>query len=138
MAKPRKQKPEDLDFQMEFYEDIIKDNSNFAEVLIALGEIYTKKGLYAKGLRVDKKLVKLRPESANAHYNLACSHSLLGDIVHSFKALKRALELGYDDFSFMNDDPDLLNLRQDDLFKELLGAFKKDRLKTEEVKEARG
>jgi predicted Zn-dependent protease len=85
-----------------------------------LGEIYTKKGRYAEGLRVDKRLSKLRPQNPIVHYNLACSLSLLEDITSSFKALKRALELGYEDISFLNNDPDLLNLRRDKRFEEFI------------------
>ena len=113
---PRKQKSEDLDFQMSFYEGILKENPGFVEALMALGEIYTKKGLYEKGLQVDKRLSQLRPDSPIAHYNLACSLSLLGDVTSSFKAIKRAIELGYDDFNFLKNDPDLANLKQDNRF----------------------
>jgi len=122
----RKPKAEDLDFQMGFYEGIIKDNPNFAEALIALGEIYTKKGLYEKGLKIDKRLIKLRPGSSIAHYNLACSLSLMSDLTSSFKALKRAIELGYDDLMFMNGDPDLSNLRGDNRFKALVKMIQKE------------
>ena len=88
--------------------------------LIALGEIYTKKGLYEKGLKIDKKLSKLRPDNPVIHYNLACSLSLMGDIANSFKAIKRAISLGYNDFSFMHNDPDLSNLRRYERFWELM------------------
>jgi tetratricopeptide (TPR) repeat protein len=124
----RKPKAEDLDFQMCFYEGIVKDNPDFAEALIALGEIYTKKGFYEKGLKIDKRLIKLRPDSSVAHYNLACSLSLMSDLTSSFKALKRAIELGYDDLIFMNGDPDLSNLRGDGRFKELIKMIQKESL----------
>ena len=102
----------------------LKNNPNFAQALIALGEIYTKKGLYDKGLNIDKRLLKLKPDSPIVHYNLACSLSLLGDISASFKAIKRAIDLGYDDFPFMHNDPDLSNLRSDERFLELIKKVK--------------
>ncbi|MFH0876990.1 MAG: hypothetical protein V1863_02025 [Candidatus Omnitrophota bacterium] len=120
MAQPKKAKAEDLDFQMAFYEAILKDNPDFVDALMALGEIYTKKGFYAKGLEVDKKLLRLRPENPIVHYNLACSLSLLGDVLSSFKAIKSAVSLGYDDFGFMERDPDLTNLRRSRRFEELM------------------
>jgi len=113
-------KQEALDFQMAFYEAILKENPDFADALIALGEIYTKKGFYEKGLKVDKKLSKLRPDNPNVYYNLACSLSLVGDLTRSFKAIKRAIDLGYNDFIFLSNDPDLSNLRQDERFAALL------------------
>ncbi len=124
MAQPKKNKSEDLDFQIAFYEGIIKNNPDFVQALIALGEIYTKKGMYDKGLSIDKRLLKLKPESPIVHYNLACSLSLLGDVSASFKAIKRAIDLGYDDFPFMHNDPDLSNLRSDERFLELIKKVK--------------
>ncbi len=138
MAAAKKPKGEDLDFQMGFYESIVKENPDFADALIALGEIYTKKGLYAKGLKVDKKLIKLRPDNSVIHYNLACSHSLLGDIENSLKALKRAIHLGYDDLVFMKDDPDLSNLRGDERFSEFVMTLEKNRLGASQARETRG
>jgi tetratricopeptide (TPR) repeat protein len=134
MPAPKKTKGEDLDFQLSFYEGIVKGNPGFAEALIALGEIYTKKGLYEKGLAVDKKLITLRPDNPIVYYNLACSHSLLGDITNSFKALRRAIDLGYDDFAFMHNDPDLYNLRRDERFSELMRKVKNTQTSLPDVK----
>ncbi len=120
MPSSKKSKSQDLDFQLNFYEGIVRENPVFAEALIALGEIYTKKGLYDKGLAVDKKLVLLRPENPVIHYNLACSFSLLGDVKNSFKAIRRAISLGYNDFNFMYKDPDLSNLRSNERFQEFM------------------
>lgn len=122
---PRKNKSEDLDFQMAFYEGILKENPDFVDALIVLGEVYTKKGRYEEGLRVDKRLSKLRPQNPIVHYNLACSLSLLGDITNSFKAIKRAVELGYGDIVFLNNDPDLQNLRTDKRFEEFIKKIEK-------------
>ena len=41
-----------------------------------LGGLYTKQGRIADGLKMDRKLVRLRPDNATAHYNLACSLAL--------------------------------------------------------------
>ncbi len=128
MPAPKKNKSEDIEFQIGFYESIIRENPNFVEALIVLAEIYTKKGMYKKGLALDKRLSKLRPDNPIIHYNLACSLSLLGDITSSFKALKRAISLGYDDFLFMHNDPDLVNLRRDDRFLELMKEVKRSNL----------
>ena len=135
VAKGRK--IEDLDFQMVFYESILKENPAFVEALIALGEIYTKKGMYDKGLKIDKKLSKLRPDNPIVHYNLACSLSLLGELSNSFKAIKRAIDLGYNDFIFMNNDPDLANLRRDERFIELVKKVKGGSVNTPDVQRKR-
>ncbi|MFA5039446.1 MAG: hypothetical protein WC732_07175 [Candidatus Omnitrophota bacterium] len=134
MAAPKNPPAEDLDFQMVFFEAILRENPGYFDALIALGEIYTKKGLYKKGLRIDKRLARLRPDNPIVHYNLACSHSLLGDLVSSFRAIERAISLGYDDIGFMCKDPDLSNLRKDDRFQELLLRMKQPAVPAEDQK----
>lgn len=125
MAATKKNSAQDLDFQMVFYEGILTKNPSHVDVLVLLGEIYTKKGLYKKGLRMDKKLARLQPDNPIVHYNLACSHSLLGDLSSSLEALDRAVRLGYDDVVFMCKDPDLVNLRKDERFTGLLQRIRK-------------
>ncbi len=138
MAAPKKNNPEDIEFQMAFFEGILKKNPDYVDVLIVLGEIYTHKGLYAKGLEVDAKLARLRPENPIVHYNLACSLSLLGDLGSSFKAIKRAIQLGYKDFQYMASDPDLSNLRRDERFAQLLQDVRKKRpLRTKDAAQER-
>jgi len=112
----KKRQREDLNFQMSFYEELLVRRPGYVDALIALGEIYTRKGLYEKGLDVDRRLACLRPENPIVHYNLACSLSLLGYVVSSLEAIKRAVKLGYDDFQYMSRDPDLRNLRRDERF----------------------
>lgn len=118
-----KKEDSDIKFEIEFYEKILVEHPNFIEALKALAELYTKTGMYKKGLQLDERLSRLLPYDAIVHYNLACSYSLIGDIDNSLKAIKKAIELGYSDFSYMNKDPDLENLRKDKRFDEL---FSKD------------
>ena len=53
-------------------------------------------------------------------YNLACSYSLLGELDLAFSTLKKAIDLGYDDFGYLRIDPDLENLRKDERFQLIL------------------
>jgi len=114
-------------FEIRFYEKVLKNSPNFVEALIILGDLYTKKGLYRKGLEVDLRLVKLRPRDSVVFYNLACDYSLLNEIDKALDALRKALDLGYDDFSYLKIDKDLKNLRKDKRFDELLSLFKEKR-----------
>ncbi|MGE5279983.1 MAG: TPR end-of-group domain-containing protein [Deltaproteobacteria bacterium] len=99
-----------------FYEALLCRRPRYIDALIVLGEIYTRKGLFAKGLEVDRRLADLKPDNPIVHYNLACSLSLLGDITAALEAIKKAVRLGYNDFQYMNRDPDLRNLRRDERF----------------------
>jgi len=109
-------KEDDMDFEIRFYEGLLKKKPDFIDALSAIGDLYTKKGFYEKGLRVDEKLVILRPCDPIVLYNLSCSYSLVNQIDKSFRAFKKAINCGYCDFDHLEKDDDLLNLRKDPRF----------------------
>ncbi len=111
-----------IDFEISFFEPLVKDNPNFVDALIPLAEAYTKKGLYEKGLQVDKRLAKLRSDDPIVHYNLACSYALLGKKKEAFSTLIQAIKLGYSDFNHLRKDPDLKILHDDRRFQKLVFA----------------
>jgi len=117
-------KKEDIDFEITFYNGLIEKNPDFAEALVALGDLYTKAGLYKEGLSIDEKLVQLKPDDPIVLYNLACSYSLLNDIDKGFRALKKAINCGYSDFDHLECDDDLLNLCEDQRVKRYLARVK--------------
>jgi len=114
-----------MDFEISFYENIVKEKPDHIDALAALGDAYTKTGRYKEGLAVDLKLSKLKPDDPIVHYNLACSYSRLKTAGPCLKSLKKAIELGYRDFSFMRDDPDLEFIRKDPGYKILLSEYLK-------------
>ena len=109
-----------MDFEIAFCEDLLGDKPDLIEALVLLGEAYTKRGLYRKGLDIDKTLVRLKPKDPVAIYNLACSFSLLGKVRSSLRALEAAIKKGYTDMDFMKKDPDLENARRDKHFMKIL------------------
>lgn len=123
MKKPKNQKRDNLDFEIEFYERVLREAPDFKQALVALGDAYTRKGHYHKGLKIDKKLTKLKPSDPIVFYNLSCSYSLLEMKDLALGALNRAIDLGYDDFNYLKKDPDLNNLRDDIRFQELISKF---------------
>ncbi|MFC1632315.1 tetratricopeptide repeat protein [Candidatus Omnitrophota bacterium] len=116
---------EDLEFEISFYQRLLKENPDFIDALLALGNAYTKSGRYKDGLAVDQRLTQLKPDEPLVHYNLACSYSLLKESDSALEALKRTLDLGYRDLKFMEQDPDLSFIRQDPRYKELLFKYAK-------------
>lgn len=116
-------KQSQLDFELEFFESILQRNPDFVDVLRVHGNNLTLKGRYADGLVLDRRLVGLRPKDALAHYNLACSYSLLRKIEPGLRALRKAVELGYHDFHYMREDPDLAAVRKDPRFRQMLRDF---------------
>ena len=51
---------EDLDFEIAFYEGIAKKLPNSVDLLMALGNNYTRRGRHEDGLAIDKQLCRLR------------------------------------------------------------------------------
>ena len=117
-------KTDDPEFEMRFYESVLKRDAQYTDVVELLGGLYTKHGRIADGLRMDRKLVKLLPENATAHYNLACSLALLKRKADAIKSLRQAVSLGYTDFDWMQQDPDLDGLKKDPAFNALLVQLK--------------
>jgi len=118
--KPRKHLADDPAWEIEFFRGIVENSPNHVDALINLGNLYTKRGDYAKGLEVDRRLVELRPDDAIVHYNLACSMSLLGDTEGAFAELKAAIDLGYNDLDYILSDGDLESIRKDPRFSEFI------------------
>ena len=123
LARPAEQNQ--LDFEIEFFANILERRPDFVDVLRVMGNNLTLKGRYAQGLQIDKRLVQLRPNDPLAHYNLACSYALLKRPDQAMKTLRRAVELGYRDFRYMREDRDLEAIRHDPRFRQLLREYDK-------------
>ena len=111
---------EPSNFEISFFEKLVKEKPNYVDALIPLAEAYTKAGLYEKGLQIDQRLIKLRANDPVVHYNFACSLALMGKKEESFGMLEQAVKLGYKEFDHMKQDPDLKSLRDDPRFEALL------------------
>jgi len=106
----------DVDFEIAFCESLIQKNPDFLSALRLLGDLYTKKGLFEKGLHIDEYLSHLQPQDPFIYYNLACSYSLLNQTDKAFRSIKLAIKCGYRDFEYLQNDIDLANLRNDSRF----------------------
>ncbi|MEW6744140.1 MAG: hypothetical protein AB1486_15415 [Planctomycetota bacterium] len=107
-------------FQIGIFEELLAQESDDLDILAELGELYTRAGEYEKGLAIDRRLVRLAPESPIAHYNLACSLARVSRPDEAFASLDRAVRLGYRDVAHLRRDPDLASLRGDARFVELV------------------
>jgi Tfp pilus assembly protein PilF len=121
MPKDRAHDPE---FEMKFFESVLRRDPTYANVVEILGGLYTRHGRVADGLKMDRKLVKLQPRNATAHYNLACSLALSKRKHDALRELREAVQLGYRDFDWMQQDPDLDALKKDPAFQALLETLK--------------
>ncbi|HTL48058.1 MAG TPA: hypothetical protein VL688_08385 [Verrucomicrobiae bacterium] len=116
-------KSDRIDFEIAFYESLVKDKEDFVDALIPLAHAYTEKGWFEKGLEIDRRLARLLKDDGIVHYNLACSLALLGKSREALRALRRALVLGYEDFEHLKQDPDLKSLHKMPEFKKILASI---------------
>ena len=107
---------DDLEFEIRFFEGVLESCPDHLESLTFLGQFYTTRGDYARGLEIDLRLARLRPRDPIVHYNLACSYSLLGRIDEALRALERSVQLGYSGLAHLLADDDLDNVRRDARF----------------------
>jgi tetratricopeptide (TPR) repeat protein len=109
-----------LDFDIDFFENLLARNGESVEVLRVLGELVSKKGLVQRAVEIDRLLVERLPKDFLARYNLACSLALAGRPDEAMKSLSKAILLGYDDLAHLEVDPDLDSLRERPDFRALL------------------
>jgi tetratricopeptide (TPR) repeat protein len=109
----------ELDTRISFLEGIVRRDPRYVEALEILGDHYTQRGCYEQSLRVDQQLSRLEPRNPLVFYNLACSHSLNGDLDLAAASLERAICLGYRDFKWLARDPDLRRLRKHPLYRSI-------------------
>ncbi|TVQ61300.1 MAG: PDZ domain-containing protein [Phycisphaerales bacterium] len=75
---------------------------------------------YAEARDALQRLVRLRPEDALAHYNLACALARLGETEAALDALEDAIGVGFINFHHMAHDKDLAPLRGEPRFQAVL------------------
>lgn len=119
-----KERSHDHEFEIRFFESVLGRYPGYTEVVEILGSLYTKHGRIADGLKMDRRLVKLQPANATAHYNLACSLALSRRKSDALRSLRNAIDLGYRDFDWMQQDPDLEALKAHPEFLSLLDQLK--------------
>jgi tetratricopeptide (TPR) repeat protein len=125
-SKPLSRKEgRDLEVGISFLEGLVRRDPGYVEALQILGDHYARRGDYSQSLQVDRRLSRLQPRDPLVFYNLACSHSLNGEIDEAATALVKALRLGYRDFKWLARDPDLRLLRQHSVYRRIESKIRK-------------
>jgi len=112
-----------LDFDIAFYDRILKRDPNYVDVLRCQGELLSRKGQHERALAVDRRLAELLPHDYVVRYNLACSLAVGGFTGEAIAALRAALERGYDDFEYLESDSDLDSLRDEPAYRALMREY---------------
>ncbi len=110
------------DFEVGLYRTALEFDPENVDILVFLGDAFSKRGMIDDGLEIDKRLVRVCPNEPTFYYNLACSHSLLNQIDPALTALEKAISLGYQNFDHLQKDSDLDNIRAERRFVQILKA----------------
>jgi len=119
----------ELDVKIAFMSGIVRRDPQYVEALQILGDHYTQRGSYDRSLKVDQQLSRLEPGNPLVFYNLACSHSLNGELDRAAEALEKAIRLGYRDFKWLARDPDLRRLRKHPLYRPIEDKIRRMKVK---------
>ena len=119
----------ELDVKIGFMEGIVRRDPNYVDALQLLGDHYTQRGRFTEGLNVDERLAQLEPQNPVVFYNLACSYSLTDQFDRAAEALKKAIQLGYQDFAWLAKDPDLKKFRKQPAFNDILKKIRWKKIK---------
>lgn len=109
-----------VDFEIDFFERILNRDPNYVDVLVNLGELFSRKGCHKRALQVDLRLAGLRPNEPTVQYNLCCSYAVLNQPVDAIEALRRSVRAGFDDVEHLLLDADLDSLRPLPAFQEVV------------------
>ncbi|WP_020472878.1 TPR end-of-group domain-containing protein [Zavarzinella formosa] len=112
------------DFELEFFAGILDHHPEYVEALKVHAKNLAQAKRHDEGVEFDSRITHLRPTDSLAHYNLACSYALTRRLDEALEALRRAVELGYRDFTFIQQDRDLDPVRKDPRFRAILREFK--------------
>lgn len=107
----------------EFSNAITKD-PNYADAYSNRAGAYMLQHKNNKALDDLKKAKELKPESSSIRYNLACVHSIMGNIDYGMDELDAALGAGFNDYDMLRKDADINNLRKHKEFKKILEKHK--------------
>ncbi len=77
---------------------------------------------YEEAANTLRHLSRLKPHNPAIYYNLACVYALKNEKETSVETLKRAVDLGYNRWHHLKNDPDLANIHDTAYFKRLTGT----------------
>ncbi len=108
------------DSARQLYERALQADPHNAYALNGLGTVAMASGNPSRSQQYFERMLKLAPYSAAAHYNLACTHSVLGQNTQALKEIQQAIAINPQLKSKALDDGDLVGIRMDPRFDQAL------------------
>ena len=97
--------------------------AEYIRLMQSLKPIFDEKR-FGEGANVCRKMIELMPSQGEAHYNLACCLAHLNKKDDALAALGKAVENNFTDVALIEKDDDLIPLRGDPRYTEILAKAK--------------
>ncbi len=95
------------------------------EVLNKLAVYYSLLGMNDKALSCLREVIRVKPASPDAYYNVACIHAKENRVEESVQSLKQAIGLGFNNWQLLKTDRDLNSVRTTDYYLSLFGIMER-------------
>jgi tetratricopeptide (TPR) repeat protein len=105
---------------LEIMPNYLLQNPDDARARLIYANQLGRAGLRDDAIREGTKALVLSPGDPMMLYNAACMYVSLGESQRALDALRQAVEAGYTNVGWMQNDPDLVSLRDDPEFVALL------------------
>jgi superkiller protein 3 len=102
------------------YKDLLRLDPTFSDALNDLGVIYIQQKNFAEAKECFEKAIQLQPNTVEPYYNLACLHSIKGELQEGLMQLNQAIALNPAVKDWVENDPDMVNLKGVPDFKDIL------------------
>ena len=106
-----------------YFKIAIEKDSAYIWPYYNLSAVYTKLDDYEKAKEWSYKTLNLDPNHFLTYYNLACIGLLENNKKEALTNFEKAFEFGFDDDEWINNDPDLDNIRNTRKFKSLMKKY---------------
>jgi TolB-like protein len=101
---------------LELMPNYLLQNPDDSRARLIYANILGRAGQRDEAIREGTKALVLSPGDPVMLYNAACMYVSLGESSRAIDALRQAIEAGYTNFGWMQNDPDLVSLRSDPAF----------------------
>jgi tetratricopeptide (TPR) repeat protein len=110
-----------LDEAQKALEKAIEVNPGYSLAYYDLGVVFSRmSGREKEAMKVFKQAIKLNPDLKWPYYAISCLYSLQNRRKSSLNYLRKAIQKGFNDRKYLDNDHDFDNLRDDDEFQKII------------------
>jgi spermidine synthase len=110
---------------LEHFGQVLSIDPKHVKTLFVLGGLMAQQGKLESALKYYEEALALAPKSILGHYNMACVLARQRETVRAVESLRKAIEVGFDDWDHLMTDPDLENIRHARAYQELISQHEK-------------